>query len=303
MRTGTESAEPHVKQVRSWALVWVAVGASLWGFDTPLRQPLTATLSSPQIVLAEHLILSAVLIPLLWRARAEWRKLRAAEWGAVAIIAWGGSALATILFTEAIRKGNPTSAVLLQKIQPLFAAMLARALLKERLDRAFWLYLAAALAGAYLVSFGAALPLGEVMQARAAAAAMALGAASLWGGSTVLGRFLLRKASFSTLTALRIVVAAPLLFVFARLPASVPAPQQTVRLLLLALVPGLLALMIYYRGLRAARASLAAIAELSFPATAALLNWLFLGADVSAAQLAGFGLLWAVILRMNGKTR
>ena len=69
----------------------------------------------------------------------------------------------------------------------------------------------------------------------------------------------------------------------------------------LALVPGLLGLLAYYRGLQRTPASLAVIAELSFPATAILLNWLVLGARISPAQLAGFVLLWFAILGMDRK--
>ena len=72
-------------------LLWVAAGASLWGTDTVLRQPLTSRLSSAQIVLGEHLILSVILLPVLWSSRAEWRALSALEWAAVLGVAWGGS--------------------------------------------------------------------------------------------------------------------------------------------------------------------------------------------------------------------
>ena len=67
-------------------------------------------------------------------------------------------------------------------------------------------------------------------------------------------------------------------------------------LLLIALVPGFLGLFVYYRGLRGAPASLATLAELCFPAAAAILNWLFLGTEVTLLQLAGVGLLWAAVL-------
>ena len=75
--------------------------------------------------------------------------------------------------------------------------------------------------------------------------------------------------------------------------------RQALSLLLLALVPGLLALLVYYRGLRHARASRAAVAELSFAATPPLLNWIFLGSRITAIQVAGFALLWVAIINMN----
>ena len=281
----------------------MALGASLWGTDAVLRRPLTSSFSSPQIVLIEHLILTLALLPVCWRTRAQWRALEPSQWGAVLGISWGGSAVGTVLFTEAIRMGNPTTAVLLQKTQPIFAALLARRVLREQLGRRFWVSLLLALWGAYLVSFGAQNPFRFRPPVPAAAALLALGAAALWGASTVLGRWALDRLSFLTLTALRIVVATPLLMILAWMHSSpmalVVRADQAVALLVLALVPGLLALIVYYRGLRHARASRAAIAELSFPAVAALLNWAVLGARISAVQFTGFALLWGVILNLE----
>jgi drug/metabolite transporter (DMT)-like permease len=281
-------------------LLWVALGASLWGTDTLLRRPLTASFTSSQIVFAEHIILSVVLLPVLWRSRGEWRKLGPRQWAAVAGIALGGSALGTLCFTEAIRLGNPTSAVLLQKLQPVFAALLAAALLGERLGVRFWAWLGLALAAAYLVAFGAAPPPEPLA---AVPALLAAAAAALWGASTVLGRFVLGSISFTMLTALRIVVAMPLLAAMggARLPAI--HTHDALALLLLALVPGLLALLIYYRGLGRTLASRAAVAELSFPAVAALLNRLAFDTPVTFTQLAGFALLTALVTARGARTR
>lgn len=300
------------QQSRPWALVWVAAGASLWGADTLLRRPLTASLSSSQIVLSEHLILTAALLPAFVRLWKQWRALRPLEWGAVLGIAWGGSALGTVLFTEAVKIGNPTTAVLLQKVQPFFAALLARLLLRERLGRRFWACLVLALAGGYLVSFGDRPDLlfsdpAALVPARAAPALLALGAAALWGASTVLGRFALESLPFTSLTTLRIVAATPFLVTLTWMRSQPVLIQydsrQAISLVLMALVPGLLALLVYYHGLRHARASLAAVAELSFPASATLLNWVFLEAQVTAVQLAGFVLVWGVILYLEKRNR
>lgn len=283
------------------AILWVALGASLWGTDSVLRRPLTAALPSARIVLLEHLILTAALLVPLWRMRAHWLSLSRSQWAALAGIAWGGSAVAGICYTEAIRLGNPTTAILLQKTQPIFAALLAWLLLAEPLGRRFWLCLAAALCGAYLVNFGFALP-GARIESRAAL--LALCAAALWGGSTALGRYTLAALSPFALTGLRIVLATPLLLALnARTEAPPLAPRFVLPLLWIALIPGLAALLAYYRGLRDAQASRAAIAELSFPATGALLNWIFLGAGVLPGQWAGFALIWVAILNLTRSPR
>ena len=285
----------------SRALLWVALGAALWGTDTLFRRTLTAALESSRIVLYEHLILTVLLLPVCWRGRREWISLKPLQWAAVLGTSWGGSALGTVCFTEAVRIGNPTTAVLLQKIQPVFAALLARALLGESLGRRFWMWLTLALAAGWLISFGAAWPPAAPVSVRAALWATA--AAALWGSSTVLGRYLLNAVSFQTLTGLRIVLAVPLLLGLAAGDSrGAVSARQGITLLTLALVPGLLALLVYYRGLRGALASRAAIAELSFPATATLLNYAFFGARIAWVQAAGFVLLWIVILSL-GKDR
>ncbi|HKE25588.1 MAG TPA: DMT family transporter [Bryobacteraceae bacterium] len=283
-------------------LLWVAAGACLWGTDTVFRRPLTGTLDSLTIVLLEHLITALVLLPSLWFHRREWLRLRAAEWAAVIGIAWGGSALATVLFTEAVRGGNPTTAVLLQKSQPMIAALLAGLFLSEPLGAGFWTRLAAATGGAYLISFGAHAP---STTGSGAASLLALGAAALWAASTVLGRYMLRNVSASTLTALRLTVALPVLMLgvswqYPGFHIAIGARQAS-WLVLLALVPGVSALMIYYRGLRSSFASRAAVAELCFPATAILLNRIFFGTRLSVEQGAGFLLLIAAILSWQGR--
>ncbi|MCU1260122.1 MAG: protein of unknown function transrane [Bryobacterales bacterium] len=281
---------------RRGALWMVAAGASLWGTDAIIRAPLTHSLSSAAIVFLEHLIVGAALLPVLWYARKEWLALSAREWLCAVGIAWGGSALASYLFTDAVRMGNPTTAILLQKSQPIFAALLAAPLLREPLGLSFWSRLAIALSGAYLVTFGRYLP--NAPHA-GSASLLALAAAALWGASTVLGRFLLLRISFPVLTALRIALALP------PLAAAVwwehgPAlgtihSHQAGSLLLLALVPGLAALMIYYYGLENSSVSKASVAELCFPVTAILLNWVVLRVSISGAQVMGAVLLAAAI--------
>lgn len=283
-----------------WSVLLVALAASLWGTDTVLRRPLAQAFSSLLVVFYEHLLLGAALLPVCLARRAEWRRLRALDWAALLGIAWGGSALATLAFTQAVKIGNPTTAALLQKLQPLFTVLLAAPLLGERLRRPHWLYLVLALAGGYLVSFGWRSPGGPLP---ASAALLAAAAAALWGSCTVLGRYLSARLSFVTLTALRIVAALPFLALLVLLQdhSHIPSPdaRQWLGLLWLALVPGLLALLLYYRGLRQTSAPLASIAELCFPATTTLLNWAFLGSRITLVQVGGFVLLWSVIAQIE----
>src|SRR5215831_3079428 len=96
-------------------MLWIACGAALWGTDTMFRRPLAGSLDPVRIVLYEHVILSLVLLPIVLRLRGYLPKISMKLWLVLLGISWIGSAIATVLFTAAIRAGNPTSAVLLQK--------------------------------------------------------------------------------------------------------------------------------------------------------------------------------------------
>lgn len=288
----------------------VALGAALWGTDGVLRVPLLREMSPAAIVLGEHLILLLYSVPAVVLGWGALRRLDGRGWGALLVIGWGGSALATLLFTAAFAAGDPTVAILLQKTQPIFAIGLAHIVLGERLKLAYWPLFAAALVGAYLVSFGDLSPFSALGSEATAGALLAVGAAALWGASTALGRFVLRDVPFHALTGARLLLAlAPLTVIalaqgaFGEMGAGFGS--QPGRLILLALIPGLLGLLLYYRGLSSTRASHATLAELAFPATAVALNWALLGVGVNAGQVVGFFLLWAAIYalgRLGDKT-
>jgi drug/metabolite transporter (DMT)-like permease len=269
-----------------------------------LRVPLLEVAAPSQIVLLEHLVLLLYSVPAVVLGWRFLRVLGAAQWIALLVIGWGGSALATLLFTTAFAVGNPTVVILLQKTQPLFAIALAAILLRERLGWAYWPCFAVAMVGAYLISFGDLGPFRVLTSAEALAAALALGAALLWGSSTVLGRLVLKDVPSYALTGARLFLAVPLLAGIVVAQSSVGGlaagfASEPGRVILLALIPGLLALLLYYRGLTGTRASYATLAELAFPATAVVLNWTFLGVGVSGNQVVGFVLLWGAVFMLG----
>lgn len=64
---------------------------------------------------------------------------------------------------------------------------------------------------------------------------------------------------------------------------------------IIAALAGFISLLIYYRGLQSTKASVATIAELAFPFSAVIINWIFLGATLSFVQiLAGIVLLFSI---------
>lgn len=285
----------------------VVLGAALWGVDPLFRILLLETMTSTQIVLVEHIIVSLIALPVLWKFRADLKNLRARHWIAVIFISWGGSALATVLFTLALTHNDPNTVLLLQKMQPLFAIVMAKLMLKETLPRRFGGLFIIALAGTYLLTFGLTLPSAGWDSWVHAGSLLSLGAAALWGGSTVMGRLMLGQTRYETVTSLRFVVALPLLIFMTwneGAPWSFPSgtgAQAAVILNILgqALLPGLLSLLLYYKGLSSTKASVATLAELSFPMAGVLVNWIAFRTLITWEQLIGFILIWIALFAIS----
>jgi drug/metabolite transporter, DME family len=289
----------------SVGIMMVASGAALWGTDALFRRGLALEIPATTLVLLEHLVLVVLMSPILVRSMRAYRKLSKVDWLAAAVIGAGSSALATVLFTTAFRYGDPTTPLLLQKVQPLVAVGAASLLLGERPRFRFGWFLMAGLAGAYLVTFSNPT---EVSIVSLRPALYALGAAGLWGLGTVLGRHLTSQLGFAALTSLRFGLALPALVVFVAVgdqPSGLGelTGQDLVGIVLLALVPGLAALLLYYRGLRSTPASAATLAELAFPLSAVTLNYLFFGTVLSGTQWAGVVLLAGTIVTMTMVSR
>jgi dihydrofolate reductase/drug/metabolite transporter (DMT)-like permease len=287
----------------------VLLAAMMWATDAPFRVHLTAELSSTFIVLAEHFVDVLIVLPLLLVSFAELKKLTWREWTAVLAIAIGGSALASVAFTQSFHYVNPSVAILLQKLQPLIAVSLAALLLRETLTKRFWLWAFVALSGAYVISFPELRPQlfpGEEFNPNTMGVVLALLAALLWGASTVLGRFVLRTLDFKLMTALRFVFAFLFLLVLAGAQGTY-AEVATITatdiffIVIIAVVSGVVSLFIYYRGLRDTKASIATLAELGFPMAAVVVNWLFLDATLSPLQLLGMAALLFAIYELGGE--
>lgn len=301
MTSSTATRDSHPD--RTWL---VAVAAALWGLDGLLRQPLAERINPATVVLWEHLIIVLVLAPVLAGAvrtflRCVWRDRLA-----IMAIGVGASAVGAALFTQAFKVSSATgdfvTPLVLQKLQPLFAITLAVWLLKERLRPGFALYAVPALVGAWLLTFSNPFQVGV---AAAEAALLAIGAAVLWASGTVLGRMVSSSVSARDLTVLRFAWGLPAALVVALLVRAPLAPGwgNLPGLVLLALIPGLIALGLYYIGLRTTAASRATLAEMAFPATAAFVGVVFLDARLSWSQWLGFAIVVTAITLLGLRER
>jgi len=302
------------------AVLFVALAAALWATDAYFRPALTQHLAASQIVLVEDALITLCFLPALPRIRRELARLSVRDWLALGAIALGAQAFATVLFTRSLSyafpvNGAPNLSVenevyLLYLLQPLFGVTLARLVLRERRRPYFWGLAALALSGVYLIVFpqNPLVPFTSIQHGQVLAALLVLGAVFLWASGTVLGRYALADVSFVTTAAMRFTLALPVLLVLdvaSRGSAAFSGFSigQLPSFLGIALIPGLLAMLLYYRALSRTPASLATVAELAYPCALFLLFSLpppvGLGAPLQRLQIVGAVILVAAVTALN----
>jgi drug/metabolite transporter (DMT)-like permease len=297
----------------------------LWATDAIFRMPLVQAIDASSIILFEHALGVLITLPLFWRHRHEVKLLQAKGWLALGFIGVLGSAVGTYLFTASFRFINPTVAILLQKMQPVFAVISARLILREVPKSKFYLWAILALISSAMVSLPELWSLQEARALfpslrgsqtdRALGICMAVGAAFFWGVSTVFGKWITARLSFQSTSFLRFafgLIGVAFLTILATYDAKSPltgllvylyaSPQSLISLVYMAVVPGVLAMYLYYAGLKHIRASSATFAELFFPVASIVLNWTILGQTLGTVQIVGGLLLLGSVYFINRNT-
>jgi drug/metabolite transporter, DME family len=275
-------------------VVLVAIAAALWGLDPILRKPLASSTNATTIVFGEHVVLVLFTLPVLLPAlRAVWHagpRYVAASVGVGA----GASAVATILFTDALFHSDFITPVVLQKVQPLVAVIGAAIVLRERPRPRFVWFLVPALLGLWLVNQPHPLDptangLRPVIES--------LAAAVLWACGTVLGRYLGRELEFQHILSLR--------FFFGLIASAIALPimsskayaggHDSLWIVYYAIATGLISLGLYYYGLKRTPAVLASLAELTYPAIAVIGGIYAYNAHLRWSQWLGVAMIIVVV--------
>ena len=216
-----------------------------------------------------------------------------------------GSVMGTIFYTAALVKINFISfsvVVLLQQTQPIFAIFLASIVLKEKLTSKYGALALIGLIAAYFLAFPDYGPQFTYKSGETTAALFAMGAAVSWGSATVLGKLLLKRLSFASAAAARFMFAIPLAYIASVLlnqtiPISSITLTQWTYLIAIALSSGMVAFLIYYKGLTYTQAKISTFAEMTWPISAAFIGFVFLKDRLTIVQaIAGTVLLIDILI-------
>lgn len=282
-------------------LIYIILASLLWALDTLIRYPLLGSGASPErIVITEHVILFLFFMGVLYNAREKIWNAKISHAFYFLMIGALGSAYATLAFTKAFTLLNPSLVILLQKLQPIVVIVLARIILGETVARQFIVWALITLLGGFLVSYKDIMPglLNFDFESLSANSlqgyTLTMFAVVGWGSALVFGK----KLSLLGYNEKEIMAGRFTMGLFALLPLLIwtpielsGPPMSFLKILVMVILSGLIAMYLYYKGLRQVPARLGALAEMFFPFFAVILNWMILGYSLDYYQIAGGALL------------
>jgi drug/metabolite transporter (DMT)-like permease len=282
----------------------IAFSAVLWGFDGAVLTPRLYNLDVVYVVFILHLLpflLMSIVMP------REYRHLRTMPKKDILIfmlISLTGGAVGTLAIVKALFLMNfnhLSSVILLQKLQPVFAILLATTFLKEKIRPNFIYWAALAVAGGYFLTFGWALPDMKTDEKTVYASLLALLATVSFSSSTVLSKKILGSYNFKTSTFFRYGFTSFIMLFFMIFAGDFAQFRITTNVNwlfigIIGLTTGSGAILLYYYGLRKVKASLATICELMFPISAVFFDYLINKSLLSPVQwLAAVVMIFAIL--------
>ncbi len=270
----------------------IIIAALFWAFDGLIRQHLY-TLPPITIIFFEHLIGLLILTPFVWKYITNTKPSKR-EWWLIVLISALSGLLGTLWFTTALGKVHYISisvVFLLQKLQPIFAITTAWIFLKEKFDTRYIKWALLAVSSAFFVTFANGYVNLATGEGTAIAALYALGAAFAWGSSTTFSKMLLTNIDSKVSTFYRFIFTLILALPFVLLyghgqdgALAIPSTTQFGWLAIIAVSTGMVALLIYYKGLAKTPVHISTILELTFPFVAIMLDFFVNGTVLSLSQ-------------------
>lgn len=302
----------HARKIRVKGALAVAFSAMLWGVDGILLTPQLYNLNTAFVVFLLHLFPFALMNVFFFREYRLLKTMTRSDFIYFMLVALFGGALGTLAIVKSLfllNFNNLSVIVLLQKLQPVFAILLARMILKERIKKGFALWAVIALIAGYFMTFGWALPdFSTNGIVTVYAALLSLLAAFSFGSSTVFSKKILGNYSFVSSTFFRYGFTTVIMLVIVLACGHIGdftlvTPRNWLFVVLIGLTTGSGAIFLYYYGLRNVKASISTFLELLYPITAVVLDFFVNHTKYSIVQwIAASVMLFSIVmLNVNSK--
>jgi drug/metabolite transporter (DMT)-like permease len=287
----------------------ISISAILWGFDGVVLTPRLYNLDVGYVVFMLHLIPFVLMNIFLYKQYSQLKLFVRQDYITMFLISLFGGVLGTIAIVKALFLVNfqhLSVVVLLQKLQPIFAILLAAILLKERIKKNFAIWASIAVVASYFLTFGFNLPDFKAGTETNIiyAALYALLAAFSFGSSTVFSKRFLLYHNFITATFFRYGFTTVLMLIYILIFGSyvdfqATTPENWLFFIIIGVTTGSGAIFVYYYGLKRVKAIIATISELLFPISAIFFDYLVNGSVLSPVQLVSAAIMVFAIIKLN----
>ena len=282
-------------------IILVTISAVLWGIDGIILTPRLYNLPVDFVVFLLHLLPFVLMLIFFGKELKHLRNFTKIDYMGFTLIGLFGGALGTLAIVKAMFLVNfqsLTVVVLLQKLQPIFAIILAKFILKEKIGKNFVIFAGIALLSGYFLTFGISMPNLSITN-YVQASFYALLAAFSFGSATVFGKLVLGKWNFRTALFYRYgfttVIMSIIVLVNRSIDFSVVTKENWILILVITFTTGAFAIALYYYGLKYISAHVATMCELAFPLSSALLDYFINKTILSPVQwAAGFFMLYTI---------
>lgn len=293
----------HIFTIGSLAVV---IAAILWSLDGILREKLYH-LPAINVVFLEHGLASLILIPIMMIQIKSFKKFTKKQIAAIALVSLVSGVIGTAAYTSALFKINyiPFSVVvMIQKLQPIFATLAAGLLLKEKISKRFAFMIPLALVLSYWLTFPDLSTNLSTGNKTLQAALLALLAAACWGTMTAFSKYSLKNVPTINTTSLRMIFTAGFSLIYImilgnRALFSDVGTTEYKYLLMIIFSTGLVAIYIYYYGLKKIPATLCTFLELAWPISAVFVDKFYFHKNIRVSQLIAGTLLISVLILMT----
>ena len=287
----------------------ISIAAILWGFDGVVLTPSLFNLNVVFVVLVLHLIPFLLMNIFMFKQYRNLKNFVRQDYITFTLVALFGGAIGTMAIVKALFLVNfqqLSVVVLLQKLQPIFAIILAGILLKEKIKKQFALWASVAVVASYFLTFGLSLPSISADTNTIYAALYALLAAFSFGSSTVFSKKILMNHNFVTATFFRYLFTSVIMILFVIATGTFTeihnvTNENWLYFLIIGLTTGSGAIFLYYYGLRRVKAIVATMGELLFPVSAIIFDYLINGSILSPVQLISAGIMVFALIKLNTK--
>lgn len=264
-----------------------------WATNMALGRWLRNDIGPLTLAAFRFLIASLLFATLLQRLPAEERRLGQDRWLLVGMALSGVAIFAPTLYLG-LRFTTTVNATLINGFGPLITGLLAAALIREPMSKRQLVGAILGLTGVIVLISGGSLAFWQTMQANVGDLIM-LGAVTLWGLYSVLGRKVMRHRSALSATAFSAFLGLPLLLLAAAWEVQTLTtnlrPEVVLAILYIGVAPTVIGFLSWNAGIRRLGPSGAMVFYNTLPLYGALLGHLFLGEPIGLTHLLGGALI------------